>query len=232
MELEKAKIIIKDRLSINDLPPELDAQEVSVIYKRLRVSRSLVDRDALIACHMRMAWKIGYVMRRRLTVSKGAAVDDLFQAGYYGLVQGCQWIIEDKSFYDDEVITPYLAVTARRFVNDYLEHDHCVPVERRALKKYYEQIGAPSTRELSDIGLYTPQIEAGLVIQESIAMFPESEQRIIHLMLAGVTQKEMTVRYNMSKFVISRAIKAIRDRVIKLRILGAWVNVLLKETES
>lgn len=228
--LEKAKIVIRHKLSFNDLPPELTPEAVIELYCKLLASASLSDQHALIECHLRMAWKIANSMRKRLTVSKGLALDDLYQAGYLGLVQGVAWIVEGRTKGNE--ITPYLAVTCRRFISDHIEHDHAVPVERRALKKYYAEIGAPCISSIVDTNTYTPRIEAGLVIKETISMFPEREQRVIHMMLAGEDQKAMSEKLDVSQPAISQIIKALRERSVKLRIFGAWISVLLKEQDA
>ena len=230
MELEKPKIVIRHNLSLNDLPEELPQNQVDALYKSLLADKSsIVLRNQLISCHMRMAWRVAYVFKKRLTISKGLAVDDLFQSAFYGLVQACEWIVEGRTTQD--TITPYLATTVRRFVSDHIEHDHCVPVERRALKKYYTQIGAPYLREMFDHSTVTPVIEAGIVMTETIAMFPEKEQRVIHMMLAGRDQKYMSDELEISRRQLCEIIKNLRERSVRLRIFGAWIDTLAKEQE-
>lgn len=222
IELEKAKIIIRHKLSYNDLPPEMTDEELAPLVQRLRDGDQGV-KDTLILAHMRVAFRIAGGMKRRLGVQIGMSVDDIYQAGYFGVVYG----VNNQRLTDNN-LTAYLTVIIRRFCYDHIEHDKSVPIERRALPKYLATFGSAGSVPLSDSGSEST-IEAGIVMQETLSMFQEREQRIIHMMLASYTQTEIAKKLQISQPAVAKVVKTIREKAIRLRILGAWINEITNE---
>jgi DNA-directed RNA polymerase specialized sigma24 family protein len=195
----------------------LDEQRVQHLLSAMLATDNAVLRTAaahgLIAQHMSMAWKIASSMRRKLSAASklGQGPDDLYGSAMLGLVQGVEWVAAGRLF--DTNITPYLAVTIRRFVTDYCEADHLVPIDRRALKDYYESKGASGLAVAIDdatVGrVVVSQAEWGIFYEETLSKLLAIDSAIVLGLLQGNTQGEIAAKLGIDRTTVCKRLARI-----------------------
>ena len=67
--------------------------------------------------------------------------EDIISSGMLGLTQAVVWASQGRLY--DLNITPYIVTTVKRFVKDYLETDHLIPIPRKAFKQHIERMALP-----------------------------------------------------------------------------------------
>lgn len=110
-----------------DIPDRLTDEVLTAKVAEYRHTRSIVLRDEIIESHIRLA----LTLAGRFMTRHPRRKDDLISASLLGLTQAVEWA-PDRLY--DNNITPYICITVIRFLRDYVQQDHVITVERRALK--------------------------------------------------------------------------------------------------
>ena len=164
-------------------------------------------RDILIDQHMSMAWRVASSMRRKLSAASklGQGPDDLYGSAMLGLVQGVEWVRAGRLC--DNGVTGYLYVTIKRFVTDYCEADHLVPIERRALKDYYDSHGASGMAVgLVDDRTVVSDPAANLVADETLTALNAQEPIIVGMLVNGLNQGQIAETLGVDRTTVCRRI--------------------------
>lgn len=184
----------------------LDENIVKAALAALLVDPSnLFLRDVLIKQHMTMAWKIASAHRRKLSAASklGQGPDDLYGSAMLGLVQGVTWVAEGRLH--DDGITGYLYVTIRRFVMDYCEADHLVPIDRRSLKGYYDSNdGSGMTVDIKDTHTVGCRVDWGLNYEETLAQLMKQDPEVIGGLVNGSSQVEIAAELGIAKSTVCK----------------------------
>lgn len=67
--------------------------------------------------------------------------EDIISSGMVGLTQAVVWSSQGRLI--DLNITPYIVATVKRFIKDFLETDHLIPIPRHAFKEQIERLSIP-----------------------------------------------------------------------------------------
>lgn len=67
--------------------------------------------------------------------------EDIISSGMLGLTQAVVWASQGRLI--DLQITPYIVATVKRFIKDFLETDHLIPIPRHAFKEFIEKMTIP-----------------------------------------------------------------------------------------
>lgn len=196
---------------------------IQQLVAKLGHSNRLISDAAyhgLVSQHMMMAHRISASYKRKLTIKIGASVDDIYGAGYLGLVQGCVWVRDGRLKHSE--VTAYLAVTVRRFCQDYCECDHSVPIERRALKDYYQKgiLNQPSlTEDPSLLRAVECHPYAQMLEGEIVSLFSGLDSKVILGLIRCETQREMAEKLTVPLHTIHKTVCGIREKILSKELL-------------
>lgn len=164
--------------------------------------------------------------------------EDIISSGMLGLTQAVVWASQGRLI--DLEITPYIVSTVKRFVKDYLETDHLIPIPRKAFKQHIERMGVleflpivmsvsqvshkdDEENYLEDIFLsHDKSINPEIPINEMLDALniSEFEKQVALLKAEGYTVREIGWRFERSHVWIIKVLDTIEA---KCRRIGAKV---------
>lgn len=116
----------------------LTDEELSKVVEEYRITKSDTLATKLIELHMPLA----NIEAARFWRSRPDKRDDIRSQAHVGVVQAIRWAPERMK---DNNISPYVRVTIRRFVREFLEQDHLIPVPK---DKWQEMVKALNLEEM------------------------------------------------------------------------------------
>ena len=107
-------------------------EQVKELVAQLLAGNKAVLPD-LMDAHIEFTYKIA----SRWMKKSPHKYKDILSSAFQGMVQGITWAGEGKLY--NENLQAYLAVTIRRFIRDFLEHDFLIPIPRKEFMKRMEE---------------------------------------------------------------------------------------------
>ena len=157
--------------------------------------------------------------------------EDIISSGMLGLTQAVVWASQGRLV--DLQITPYIVATVKRFVTEFLERDHLIPIPRHAFHQQMKILpiamsvisisGDDEENQLEDMYLnHDKYINTEVPLDEILDALnlSEFEKQVALLKAEGHTLREIGWRFEKSHVWIS---KVLDDIEVKCRRLGAKV---------
>jgi len=198
----------------------LPEDEVIALVQQLRATGDKDARDKLIASHMPLAaW-----VARRYAYHHPNRTEDILSAGFLGLTQAVDWAAVRLK---DDHITPYISVTVKRFIRDFIEADSLMPIPRKTFKKmqvkgeqvpFFAPVESCQADEENyipaDITENTPSIVDDRTPDELLAHIirDDRDQVIVDLLMEEYTMQEIGDELDISKQRVSMLVADIRRR--------------------
>jgi len=200
----------------------LDETSLKELVIRYKATKDETSREKLILHHVRLAC---YIAGRYIKHYKWRE-DDLIGAALLGLIQAVDWVPERLK---DNNITPYIAVTVRRHVTDFLQNDHVINVKRKEFKKraqngiqcapYFHQVEDDERDEENPQSGYTldatPHIMHDFSGTDELYKFLATNDKyamILSLLMEEYTPTEIATEMGITKQYVSWMIQHIRKR--------------------
>lgn len=164
---------------------------------------------------------------RRYSIFNPTKEDDIRASSMHGLVQAVRWA-PDRLY--DNNIEGYVVETCKRFIRDFLEHDHLIPVNRKAMERGAD---LPSVHSMSRVDNHgesfvdtnlpghnvQPSESESIEYQEVVGTLSlkDTEFKILALRLKGHTVEEIgrLMGYTGHAYVV-RTLKGIASKYKRL----------------
>jgi len=140
--------------------------------------------------------------------------DDILGQAYLGLCQAWEW--RDRA---PEHFVPYAIVTIKRFITDFLEVDHTVPLPRDQWKKRFENDEfIPKTICDEDEYILSSVDPDNITYNETLDHITKEDDRdkiIVEELMKNKTYREIAEMLGVSHVMVHHRIKVMRERYAK-----------------
>lgn len=207
------------------IPERIKDEDVASMVEEYKKTRCPKLKEKLIEGHIRLAISVAGYFVSISSIRK----DDLIQSSLLGLTQAVEWVPDRLK---DNNIAPYIVVTVKRFIRDFLNRDHLIPIEKTAYKKLCEKHGGIgflpyfNTIDKADVEYdddnfidRTPAIQDDLSYLWMTEFFQylhkgdEKYKKIINYLMEDYNQVEIAEKMGVSKQAINQSVTIIRSRV-------------------
>ncbi len=201
-----------------DLPAEATSEELRLLVPHLPGTRNLI-----IEGQLRVAFKIACWYARRY----GRDHEDIAQAAFLGLTQAVDRAC--KGSLRDDNIAAYCAVTIHGACRHWIDGDHLVPVDPRAIKQYYDTIGRPTTVEMW-AAEKAVDMDPGeqLIWSDILDIFTPDEQTVIQMKISGYNQCETAAKIGVNQSTVARLLAGVRLKTERMNTSSAWLLRFLR----
>lgn len=213
-----------------NLPDKVPEPLLSTMVARLRDGDMDVSHYIVMG-HVRLAAQIV----GRYLWKHNHKTDDLVSAAMFGICQAVKWAADGRMY--DNRITPYIVQTIHRYIQEYLEHDHIVPIPRKEFSKkmrnqehapYYYWLSAnidgdeENTEYISNDAwqTYEPRVEdVGIEIEFNDLcehmLLSDMERKIIDMRIEDYTLKEIGEKLGTSHQYIEQILHGLKERYLR-----------------